>query len=278
MISKLVSKKYGVPKENHGGKRLNETPLKWIVIHSAVCCDAEPTGAENLATYLQNGAGGRRVSWHYNVDSDSIAGSLDEDYIGWHTGSVTGNLHSIGIELAANVPAPWATDPKHKQMIDQTARLVADISHRTGIPTEPLTRQQLAAGLPGVVSHNLINITLPDAKSRHTDPGAGFPWTQLWNMSNDYLAAIEDPNIIERPVTTIVETGFTDTEAIQEYNEMFMLLDPHHVIGMFYLKYLNRKATHQEICSWLQQIKYNWTPTNIEHVRFGIANSNEATQ
>lgn len=61
--------------------------------------------AEMHARYLENGAGGRTVSWHYTVDDIETIQHLLTNIVGWHCGdgyNGKGNRHSIGIEICVN--------------------------------------------------------------------------------------------------------------------------------------------------------------------------------
>lgn len=80
------------------------TPL-YITVHNTSNTDK---GADALlhAKYLQNGAGGRSVSWHFTCDDTNIVQHLPVNENGFHAGDGlhgTGNRKSIGIEICENV-------------------------------------------------------------------------------------------------------------------------------------------------------------------------------
>ncbi len=184
-ISSLADFKVSGPTRNHRGVR-KPNPLKYVVIHSAVCCGGSATGAEALARYLRDGAGGRRVSWHYSTDKNSVASSLDEIYAGRHTGSSFVDTHSIAIEMAVYVPGEWDIT-NYKQTLDKTAELTADICIRNNITPELLTATQLRDGQNGIISHNLSRIVY--GGTTHTDPGPTFPWDIFAKKVTSYFNA-----------------------------------------------------------------------------------------
>ena len=78
---------------------------KYITIHNTAN-ESKGANAEMHARYLNNGAGGRTVSWHYTVDDHEIIQHLPTNVNGWHAGDGAngpGNRQSIGIEICENV-------------------------------------------------------------------------------------------------------------------------------------------------------------------------------
>lgn len=270
-----------MPTQNHGAKRTKN--LRLIVIHSAVM-DTKITGAENLAKYLESGAGGRKVSWHYSVDPDSIAASLDEDYIGYHCGSATVHSMSLGIEQSAQSPDDWAS-PLHQLMLDQVARLIADICYRHKISPEPLSGAQLKevvygtdpnrAYTSGIVSHRLVNKNsgiIDDARSSHTDPGIGYPWGQLWELSKNYLAQYDTP--------PVVDPGVVEPSAPVLADEILYTVasrDPYSFVEAIYMTVLKRSPSYSEVVGWLKNYGV-LDRAAAEKIAFGIINSVEANR
>jgi N-acetylmuramoyl-L-alanine amidase len=77
---------------------------KYITIHNTANT-SKGAGDEMHARYLNNGAGGRTVSWHFTVDDDSVTQHLPVNVNGWHAGDGLhgkGNRESIGIEICEN--------------------------------------------------------------------------------------------------------------------------------------------------------------------------------
>lgn len=263
--SPIANKTFSTPIVNHRGTR-SPNPIKWIVIHSAVCCDGSTSGAENLGLYLQNGAGGRRVSWHYSTDQNTIVSSLDEEKAGRHSGSQFVDMHSIAIEMAAQVPGKWETD-RYKKMLTQTAKLVADISQRLKIPTEPLTAHQLRSGHHGVISHNLSRIVF--GGTTHTDPGPGFPWEELQKQADELKHQVLTPPAPSNPNTT--NPAATGALAVIE------MVHPLEWVEACYKTYLGRAGTYKEHCRWVQNIE-GWTQQTAEDIRWAIQQSPESKQ
>lgn len=79
--------------------------------------------AEAHARYLETG---RRVSWHFTVDHDSIVQHLPTDEQGWHAGTNAGNTTSIGIEICEYPDTPDGR-ARRAQAEDNAAWFVAKL-------------------------------------------------------------------------------------------------------------------------------------------------------
>jgi N-acetylmuramoyl-L-alanine amidase len=102
---------------------------KYITIHNTANT-AVGAGDEMHAKYLNNGAGGRTVSWHYTVDDDSITQHLPTNVNGWHAGDGlrgTGNRQSIGIEICEN------SDGDFSKAVSNAIELVQYLMKKHGI-------------------------------------------------------------------------------------------------------------------------------------------------
>lgn len=161
-----------VQARQHGG---TQTRVNRIVIHGTV----SPTRdyADNIANYFRTTT--RDASAHYVVDQARIIQCLREATIGYHAPPNTG---SIGIELCdpqAGSSARWR-DADHEAMLRLAARLTRDIAARHKVPLVKLTPSQLRAGKHGICGHTDVSAAwhLTD----HTDPGAGFPWSQFMSL------------------------------------------------------------------------------------------------
>lgn len=147
-----------------------------VVIH-----DMEFPKQEGAAEWCANFfATSSQDSAHYCIDNQEIVQSVDESDGAWHTpGYLAGvevNRESIGIEhagYASQTRDEWL-DGYSLPMLQQSARLVADICKRYGIPARHLTLAELAAGESGIAGH--VDITRASGSGTHTDPGDGFPW------------------------------------------------------------------------------------------------------
>lgn len=153
-------------------------PVDLIVVHDMEYPE-RLTAAEDVAKFFANQAkdppGGpyKGSSAHYNVDADSIVGSVHESDVAWHAPG--GNHNGIGIEhagYASQRAEDWA-DAYSDAELRLSSRLAADIAKRHSIPIVWLSPADLLAGKRGITSHN--NVTLAFKRGNHTDPGPNFP-------------------------------------------------------------------------------------------------------
>lgn len=120
---------------NYGSR--NGIPIDRIIIHH------NATTNKNVAmnTWLQGGPAG--TSAHYELTPTEIIGCIEEEYAAFHAGG-TGpadpprianpNQRSIGLEHVNSTGAPnWNVAP---ETIQNSARLIADICKRWGIPID----------------------------------------------------------------------------------------------------------------------------------------------
>jgi len=128
----------------------------------------------------QLGGEGPQSSAHFSIDNDSIVQSVKETDGAWHCkGFIQGqevNRISIGIEHAGyahQTETEWR-DAYGSSMLQQSARLVADLCTRHGIPPVRLSLDELHSGASGICGHN--DIVKATGTGDHVDPGAGFPW------------------------------------------------------------------------------------------------------
>src|SRR5690606_22539318 len=112
---------------------------RYITVHSTANTNK---GADALAhaRYLRNGAGGRKVSWHYTVDDRRIVQHLPIDEMGWHAGTPAGNQFSIGIEICENA------DGDAETAVDLAARLVAHLCRILGLGLDAVVPHQHWSG------------------------------------------------------------------------------------------------------------------------------------
>lgn len=157
---------------------------RWIVIHTTESPKVSG-GAQNIANYFASTP--EVKSAHYTVDADGAVQSVREEDGAFHTtGFASGfevNRNSIGIEhvgYARQTPAEWR-DSYSAAELEHSAKLVANIARRWGIPVKHLTPAEIAAGEPGIAGH--VEFNAATRTGSHTDPGANFPW-------NSYLAKV----------------------------------------------------------------------------------------
>lgn len=164
--------------------RGGNTP-KWVVIH-----DMEYPKRAGAAEWCANffATSSPQSSAHYCIDPRSTVQSVKETDGAWHTpGFINGlevNRNSIGIEHAgyANQSQAEWLDGDGKAMLEQSAKLVAEICERYDIPARHLTVEELRAGESGIVGH--WDVTRASGTGDHIDPGEGFPWDWYINQVN----------------------------------------------------------------------------------------------
>lgn len=155
-------------------------PVDLIVVHDMEAPELTKT-AENVAQYFHTGAGGRKVSSHYCIDSDSVVQCVREDDVAW---CAPGSNHN-GIQLehagyARQSERDWQ-DVYSKAMLDLSAKLTAQICREYRIPVYFLNAAGLKAGRRGITTH--AEVSRAFHRSDHTDPGPNFP-------IHDYVGAV----------------------------------------------------------------------------------------
>lgn len=175
--SKLVTSTVKSPNYNSG--RLKA--IRLIVIHTMESNEAANT-AENVAAYFAKST--TRASSHYLVDNNSTVQAVAEKDTAWAAPGA--NADGIQIEQAgsANQGAAAWKDAYSAAMLDRTARLIADIATRRGIPIRQLTNAQLAAGQKGIIGH--VQASQVYKLSTHTDPGSNYPWASVLAAAKKY--------------------------------------------------------------------------------------------
>ena len=166
----------------------NRTSIDLLVVHTAECAEVA-SAAENLQSWTA-GPNASRASWHYAVDNDSVTQSVLEKDIAWHAGPVNG--YSIGIEHAGRASqdaAGWADDYS-RAVLENSAKLAAEICVRWNIPIQKLGAEDLKAGRRrGICGHVDVTNGLTGGKG-HWDPGPGFPWVSWLARVREHADAI----------------------------------------------------------------------------------------
>jgi len=158
---------YDGPPRSYQRKR---TPKKWIVIH----CTQNTASAANEASYAKRRTDS--VSSHYYVDNREIVQSLDTDYVAFHVGSITGNLHGISYEITGLIQwsrSRWLSSVAWDLLATQIRRDCAE----HGIIPRLLTTAEIRAGKTGIITHNQARLAW--GGTDHTDPGPNFPMDHL---------------------------------------------------------------------------------------------------
>lgn len=149
----------------------NGRAIDLVVIHDMEAPELATT-AEAVSRYFATTT--KRVSAHYNVDSDSAVQCVDEADVAYHAPGA--NHDGIGIEhagYARQSAAEWA-DPYSRAMLREvSAPLVADICRRRNLPPVFVGVAGLRAGARGVTTHAAVSLAF--GRTSHTDPGPNFP-------------------------------------------------------------------------------------------------------
>jgi N-acetyl-anhydromuramyl-L-alanine amidase AmpD len=132
-----------------------------IVIHKA------EGSLDSTVSWFANPAS--QVSAHYTVDDNTIAQSLPDSAVAWHTGNHTYNEISIGIENSGYTARDDFTEAHYRRL----AQLVAYLCAKHGIPMDR----------SHIIGHNEV----PDPNhpgrfggaGNHQDPGHYFDWSKF---------------------------------------------------------------------------------------------------
>ena len=157
--------------------------IRGICIHTMETPESYST-ARAVAQYFQRIT--TPASTHYCVDAREIIQCVPEETVAYAAPGV--NHDFIQIECAgyaAQSPTEWE-DEYSTAMLENLARLCADICRRHGIPATHLTDWQLAGGGHGIIGH--VQASQVYRQSDHWDPGPNFPWQKLVSDINSILA------------------------------------------------------------------------------------------
>lgn len=133
---------------------------KYITLHETANTSK---GADALqhAKYLENGAGGRNVSWHFTCDDQRIVQHLEETVTGKHAGTSAGNAQSIGVEICIN------SDGNYEKALENAAQLVAYLckKYKLGVDRIKLHKDWSGKNCP---TNMIAKKRLPAFKTRVT--------------------------------------------------------------------------------------------------------------
>lgn len=141
-----------------------------IVLHST---ETPTNTARAVARNFQDPA--RRASAHWVVGTDGIFSCVDESDTAFAAPGA--NHDGIQIEQAGYAYSTDWTGGEGAQVVAQTARLVAQICTRWGIPIRHLLDSDIANGHAGIATHAQISRVY--RQSDHTDPGPTYPLSAL---------------------------------------------------------------------------------------------------
>jgi N-acetyl-anhydromuramyl-L-alanine amidase AmpD len=151
-----------------------------IVIHSMESPE-KPGTARAVASWFGSEKA-PKASAHFCVDSVEVIQCVSLHDIAWHAPGA--NRHGIGIELAGRAGqsrSQW-TDDLSLQILERSARLVAELMGECGASPARITPTELRAGFGGICGHADVTKAYPERGSGHWDPGPHFPWDLYMNL------------------------------------------------------------------------------------------------
>jgi len=155
-------------------KRLGVTDrnIRLVVIHDMEYPE-RITAAEDVARYFNTTE--NAVSAHLCIDNNSVVRCVHDSDVAYAAPGA--NHDGIQIELAGysrQNRKDWLDD-YGIALLALASNAVAYYCIKYGIPVRQLTNSQLADGISkGIIGHYQASEVFK--KSRHSDPGAGFPW------------------------------------------------------------------------------------------------------
>lgn len=159
-----------------------------VVVHTTEQ-DCAPTVARHVASFFAGP--GVTTSAHYIVGPDEVVQCVREQDMAWHAQGV--NPLSIGIEhtgRASFSSVEWSTE-RAQQMLRRSARLVADICKRYGLPATFVDHAGLLARRKGITTH--AEVTQAFHKTDHGDPGPHFPLSAWMAMVEEEMGPASAP-------------------------------------------------------------------------------------
>lgn len=167
--------KFGIKNADgqYHGYEKRRSILRVIVIHTPEVLP-DYTGvddsAESVSKYFSTTD--RSASAHVNIDRDSVVTWLPPDHVAFHVR----NYNSIGYGVEIGYRASeWGKNPKiDAQIIARVAAHLAPVAKKYGIPVRFVTKGEVDKGAYGFTSHAQLD------PARRTDPGAKFPWADLF--------------------------------------------------------------------------------------------------
>jgi len=161
----MTLRRVWIPSPNYSSR--GGSGVRLVIIHTA----EGATDFRSLGAYFSNPSAG--VSSHVGIDDEAgvIGEYVKRDSKSWTSGNA--NPYSVNCEttgFAAWGPKEWE---QHGNMLDNTARWIAEECKRYGIPIQKLSAAQASSGR-GVCGH--VDVSGPGG---HWDPGPDFPWDKV---------------------------------------------------------------------------------------------------
>lgn len=166
-----------------------------VVLHTTE--NDSDTPAENVANYQLDSKTG---SYHALVDDmGAILRCNTNEQMTWSCGNYGNN---VGLNLSFVSRAAWSRAEwlKHRTMLKNGAKVVAEWCEEENIPKKSITPEALKGGTKGITDHNGTRIAW--GGTTHTDVGEGFPWdvfVKYVNEANTGDSGAEKPAEMKTP-------------------------------------------------------------------------------
>lgn len=168
---------------NYSDYSRGASDISYVVIHTV------QGSYSGCISWFQNPSAS--VSAHYVVRSSDgqVTQMVLEEDVGWHAGSWSYNLASVGIEHEGYVddPGKWYTTA----MYTGSAALTANIAARQGVSLDR--------------SHIIAHSEVPGAT--HTDPGSGWDWDTYMGLVDGSGGSTTTARLIGKVADTDIYTG-----------------------------------------------------------------------
>lgn len=155
-----------------------------IVIHTMESPE-KPGTALGVARWFA-GSTAPRASAHFCLDDKVTVQCVELTDVAWHAPGV--NSFGIGIEHAGRArqtDEEWA-DEYSQAMLEQSAKLSAELCRLLAIPVERRLAEDLKAGAKaGFCGHSDVSAAFK--RSTHWDPGPNFPWESYLDRVQELL-------------------------------------------------------------------------------------------
>ena len=139
------------------------------------------------------GTASPQASAHFIVDPTEIEQNVKLSDTAWAVGDWLLNQTSLSIELACEAKdwtACWHEDAYLVALLNNAAKLTAELCFQFKIPAVKVLASQLPSGKMGIAGH--WDVTLAKfIKGGHIDPGVGFPWPHFIGLVASHLASIK---------------------------------------------------------------------------------------
>jgi peptidoglycan hydrolase-like protein with peptidoglycan-binding domain len=165
-----------IPSPNYSSR--GGATVRLIVLHTA----EGSTTYESLGNFFASSSSG--VSSHVGID-DKL-GKIGEYVTRGNKAWTQGNANPVAVSAELCGFASWSTSQwknSHANMLNNTARWVAEESGKFGIPITRLTASQAQGTGRGVCQH----VDLGSWGGGHVDCGTGFPMDYVLDMARDML-------------------------------------------------------------------------------------------